>query len=111
MEIRYSPSPNDYQRLATDELRAAFLIDTLFTPGKLELVSTDADRAIVGSAVPGNAEIQLSADAELRAAFFCERRELGILNIGGEGSVTVDGQAYPMAKLDCLYVGRGSRNV
>ncbi len=111
MEIRYSPNPKDYQRLNTDELRAAFLIESLFAPGKLELVYTDADRAIAGSAVPTNAAIELSADAELRAAYFCERRELGVLNIGGEGTVEVDGKTFPMAKLDCLYVGRGSQKI
>jgi 4-deoxy-L-threo-5-hexosulose-uronate ketol-isomerase len=111
MEIRYSPSPNHYQKLTTDELRAAFLIESLFAPGKLEMVYSDADRAIAGSAVPTQGPLQLSADAELRAAYFCERRELGILNIGGEGSVEVDGTVYPMGKLDCLYVGRGSQKI
>jgi 4-deoxy-L-threo-5-hexosulose-uronate ketol-isomerase len=111
MEIRYSPNPKDYQRLTTDELRSAFLIESLFAPGKLELVYTDADRAIVGSAVPTNAAVQLSADAELRAVFFCERRELGVLNIGGGGSVEVDGQSHQMGGLDCLYVGRGSKSI
>ncbi|HYG24262.1 MAG TPA: 5-dehydro-4-deoxy-D-glucuronate isomerase [Verrucomicrobiae bacterium] len=111
MEIRYSPNPKDYQRLTTDELRAAFLIENLFAPGKLELVYSDADRAITGSAVPTNAGIELSADAELRAAYFCERRELGILSVDGDGAVEVDGKVYPMGKLDCLYVGRGSQAV
>lgn len=111
MEIRYSPNPVAYQRLNTDELRGSFLIESLFTPGKLELVYTDADRAIVGSAVPTTAAIKLSADAELRAAFFCERREVGVLNVGGEGTIEVDGKNYPMAKLDCLYLSRGSQNV
>lgn len=111
MKIHYSPGPTEYQRLNTQELRAAFLLDSLFAPGRLELVYTDADRAIAGSAVPAEAAIELGADAELRAAFFCERRELGVLNIGGEGTVEVDGTVYPMAGLDCLYVGRGSRQV
>jgi 4-deoxy-L-threo-5-hexosulose-uronate ketol-isomerase len=111
MKILYSPSPVEYQRLSTLELRAAFLLDTLFVPGKLELVYSDADRAIIGSAVPVNSEIALKADAELRAAFFCERRELGILNIGGDGTVKVDGVNYSMAHLDCLYVGRGNREI
>jgi 4-deoxy-L-threo-5-hexosulose-uronate ketol-isomerase len=111
MQIRFSPNQNDYQKLDTDELRAAFLIETLFAPGKLELVYTDADRAIVGSVVPTDAAIKLSADAELRAAYFCERRELGILNAGGSGSVEVDGKRHDLAKTDCLYVGRGSQNV
>jgi 4-deoxy-L-threo-5-hexosulose-uronate ketol-isomerase len=111
MEIRFSPNQNDYQKLGTDALRAAFLIESLFTPGKLEMVYTDADRAIVGSAVPTGSPLKLTADAELRSAFFCERRELGILNIAGDGVVEADGQRHELGKLDCLYVGRGSKEV
>jgi 4-deoxy-L-threo-5-hexosulose-uronate ketol-isomerase len=111
MQIRYSPDPQSYQKLSTAELRAAFLVESLFAPGRLELVYSDADRAIIGSAVPGATAIKLAADAELRAAFFCERRELGVLNIGGAGSVEVDGKRYELDKLDTLYVGRGSKDV
>jgi 4-deoxy-L-threo-5-hexosulose-uronate ketol-isomerase len=111
MQIRLSPNPNNYQKLNTDELRAAFLIESLFTAGRVELVYTDADRAIVGSAVPTRAPLSLAVDSELRAASFCERRELGILNIGGTGSVDVDGKLFKLAKLACLYVGRGSQKV
>ena len=111
MQIRHSPGPADYQNLFTDELRSAYLMENLCAPGKLELVYTDADRAIIGSAVPTTAFIKLAADAELRAAFFCERRELGVLNVAGDGVVEVDGTKHQMRRLDCLYVGRGSRNV
>lgn len=111
MQIRFSPNQNDYSKLCTDGLRANFLIESLFVPGKVELVYSDADRAIIGSAVPTDSALKLSADAELRAAFFCERRELGILNIGDTGTVTVDGKQYAMNKLDCLYVGRGSKDI
>ncbi|HEX3628002.1 MAG TPA: 5-dehydro-4-deoxy-D-glucuronate isomerase [Verrucomicrobiae bacterium] len=111
MKISQSPGPVDYQRLNTQELRSAFLVETLFAPKKMELVYSDADRAIIGSVVPVDSEIALAADAELRAAYFCERRELGILNIGGDGTVKVDGVKYAMANLDCLYIGRGSREI
>jgi len=111
MQIRSSPNQTDYQKLGTADLRTAFLVESLFVPGKLELVYTDADRAIVGSAVPTAAPLKLAADAELRAAFFCERRELGVLSIGGAGIVDVDGTKHEMGKLDCLYVGRGSKNI
>lgn len=111
MQIRHSPSPGDYQKLGTNELRSTFLIETLFPSGKVELVYTDADRAIVGSAVPTDLPLKLNTDAELRSAYFCERRELGILNIGGPGTVVVDGKGYDMGRLDCLYVGRGSQNI
>jgi len=86
-------------------------VESLFRPGQVELVYTDADRGILGSALPTDAPLKLTADAELRAAFFCERRELGILNLGGAGTVTVDGRNYEVGKLDCLYVGRGSREI
>jgi 4-deoxy-L-threo-5-hexosulose-uronate ketol-isomerase len=111
MQIRFSPNQNDYQKLCTDGLRANFLIETLFAPGKVELVYSDADRAIIGSAVPTAGALKLVTDAELRAAFFCERRELGVLNIGGSGAVEVDGKKYELNKLDCLYVGRGSQEI
>lgn len=97
--------------MATAPLRSAFLIESLFVPGQLELIYTDTDRAIVGSAVPTTSPLELTADAELRAAYFCERRELGILNIGGQGTVEVDGAKFEMGKLDCLYAGRGSRSI
>jgi 4-deoxy-L-threo-5-hexosulose-uronate ketol-isomerase len=111
METRYSPSNIDYQKLGTKELRTTFLVDSLFAPGKIELVYTDADRAIIGSAVPAASPLKLTADAGLRAAYFCERRELGVLNIGGPGSVEVDGKRFDLAKFDALYVGRGSQTV
>jgi len=111
MQIHYSPSRTEYPTLTTEQLRAAFLVESLFTLGQVELVYTDNDRAIVGSAVPTQAPLNLTADAELRAACFCERRELGVLNIGGSGAAAVDGQRFEMGKLDCLYVGRGSQSV
>lgn len=111
MQTRYSPNHVGYQALGTRELRDTFLVESLFAPGKLELVYSDADRAIVGSAVPLESPIPLIADAELRAAYFCERRELGVLNIGGPGAVKVDHRRFELAKFDCLYVGRGSQEV
>jgi 4-deoxy-L-threo-5-hexosulose-uronate ketol-isomerase len=97
--------------LNTEQLRSAFLLESLFTPGKVELIYTDTDRAIIGSAVPGNTPLKLVAGAELRVNSFCERRELGVLNIGGPGAVTVDGEDYSLDKYDCLYIGRGSQNI
>jgi 4-deoxy-L-threo-5-hexosulose-uronate ketol-isomerase len=111
MQIRSSPSPREYVSYSTEQLRGAFLVESLFRPGKLELVYTDADRAIIGSAVPGATPLSLTASAELRAEYFCERRELGILNIGGAGAAEVDGRQFALEKLDCLYVGKGSRAV
>lgn len=111
METRYSPSHAGYQELGTKELRTTFLVESLFAPEKLELIYSDTDRAIIGSAVPVASPIKLTADAELRAAYFCERRELGVLNIGGSGAVEVDGKRFELAKFDGLYVGRGSQSI
>ena len=89
MQTRLLPSQTEYPALTTDPFRAAFLVETLFAPGRVELAYADADRAIVGSAVPTTSPLTLTVDAELRAACFCERRELGLLNIGGSGATVI----------------------
>ena len=111
MKVRYSPDPVRFCRMTTQEVRENFLIDSLFGPDEIEMVYSDVDRAIAGSAVSVKGGLALTSADELRADYFCQRRELGILNIGGSGVVTVDGQPYAMANLDCLYVGRGSKDI
>jgi len=111
METRLMPSPREAAVLDTDELRATFLLEDLFLAGQVCLVYTDLDRAIVGSAIPKGQPLELATDDALKADFFCQRRELGVINIGETGSVTVDGTTYEVGKHDCLYIGRGSRAV
>lgn len=111
MQVRYSPDPVRFSRMTTQETRDSFLIESLFTLESIEMIYVDVDRVIVGSAVPVNQPLALTSVDELRADYFCQRRELGVLNIGGSGNVTVDGQTYPMANRDCLYVGRGSKEI
>ena len=111
MRIVHSPSPGETARLDTAGLRRSFLLEDLFLPGRIVLVSTELDRAIIGAAVPTEAPLSLEAGEEMKAAFFCERRELGILNVGGSGTVTVDGREYPLEHCECLYAGRGSRGI
>jgi len=111
MEVRYTPDPVRFCRMTTQDVRDNFLIESLFKPNTIEMLYTDVDRAIVGSAVPGGKPLALTSADELRSDFFCQRRELGILNIGGSGMVTVDGQDYKMVNLDCLYVGRGAKEL
>jgi 4-deoxy-L-threo-5-hexosulose-uronate ketol-isomerase len=111
MKIYLMPDPARCKQMTTEELRAGFLIPSLFTAGKIDLVYCDADRAVIGSAVPGKEALVLGTDDELRAEFFTQRRELGILNIGASGTVTADGTAYKMENLDGLYVGRGCRDI
>jgi 4-deoxy-L-threo-5-hexosulose-uronate ketol-isomerase len=100
-----------YRTMTTGELRETFLIEDIFVEGKIELRYVDLDRTVVGSAVPAGKPLVLSTDDALKAAYFTERRELGILNIGGAGTVTVNGVAYELAELDALYVGRGNEKV
>ena len=100
-----------YGLMNTEELRETFLLEGMFQPGEIEFVYVDLDRTVIGSAVPVSEELQLETEPELRAEYFLERRELGVFNVGGPGSVVVDGKSFDMAKLDCLYAGRGSRSV
>ncbi len=100
-----------YPRMTTPELRETFLLQGLFRPGEVTLAYVDLDRAVIGGAVPTGTPLTLGTQPELRAEFFCERRELGALNVGRAGSVTVDGKEFPVGKLDCVYVGRGAKNV
>lgn len=109
MDVRYTADPVRFDRMSTEEVRESFLVDTLFRADSISMVYSSADRAIVGSAVPATRVLTLESAPELRAATFCERRELGVLNIGDPGRVTVDGVEHALAGRDGLYVGRGSR--
>ncbi len=111
METRYSPDPARFERMNTRETRDAFLIENLFLSGEIVLVYSHTDRAITGSAVPAGEPLKLEAGSELRAEYFCQRREIGVINVGGDGLIAVDGQDYPMARHDALYIGRGSREI
>ncbi len=111
MEIRPAISVREYQRLTTAELRADFVLENLFAPGQSQLLYWETDRTVVGSVVPTDAPLALETARELASAFFCERREVGIINIGAPGAVTVDGTSYEVGSFDCLYIGRGSQEV
>jgi len=111
MKVRYTADPVRFSRMTTEEVRENFLVDELFAADSISMLYSDVDRAIVGSAVPATKTLSLGSAPELRADTFCERRELGILNIGGAGTVSVDGTEFPMATHDGLYVGRGSKAI
>ncbi len=100
-----------YPRMTTEELRAAYLVETLFEPGCISTVYVDLDRTVIGSAVPLEKPLALETDPDLRAGYFTGRRELGVLNIGGPGAVEVNGRAYELENLDALYIGRGNEKV
>ncbi len=110
MNVRYTIGKNEYKRMTTDELREAFLVD-LFEEGTINLLYCEVERSIVGAAVPTVGSLVLEAGKELASDFFCQRREVGVLNVGGNGTITVDGIEYQMESLDGLYIGRGSKDV
>jgi 4-deoxy-L-threo-5-hexosulose-uronate ketol-isomerase len=100
-----------YGLMNTEELRETFLLEGMFEPDEIEFAYIDLDRTVVGSAVPVGELLTLETEPELRSEYFLERRELGVLNVGGTGSVIADGKSFEMKKLDCLYVGRGTKSV
>ncbi len=111
MRLVQMADPVRYARMTSEELRETFLLEGLFTPERIDLAYVDLDRTVIGSAVPTVAALKLETQPELRADYFLERRELGVLNTGGPGTVTVDGASFDLDKLDCLYAGRGSKSV
>ena len=110
-ETRYASSPKAVKAYDTKELRDEFLIDNLMTEDQLVLVYTHYDRYIAGSAVPVSEPIVLETIDPLKASYFLERREMGIINVGGDGTVEVDGEVYELTLKDALYIGRGIENV
>ena len=111
MQYKYTVSKKEYSRMNTAEIRDTFLIDGLFEPNKLVLNYCEIERSVVGSAVPTDEVITLSTAEALAADYFCQRRELGVINLGGVGQVSVDGETFQLDRLDCLYVGRGAKSV
>jgi 4-deoxy-L-threo-5-hexosulose-uronate ketol-isomerase len=111
MEQRYHNSAKEVSTMTTAEMRSNFLVDGLMQPNEIKFVYSHYDRVIVGSAVPVEKPIVLGNYPELRAEYFLERRELGIINIGGPGEITVDGQTFAINKLDCVFAGKGSAKV
>lgn len=110
MELRTAASPKDVKTYTTERLREEFLIQDLFVPGKIKLVYSHIDRIITGAAMPLE-PIALTAGEELRAAYFLERRELGVINIGGAGTIQIDGRVYEIAPMDGMYIGKGSKDI
>jgi 4-deoxy-L-threo-5-hexosulose-uronate ketol-isomerase len=111
MKTYLMADPVRYPSMTTAQIRKTFLIDDLYVPGAISQAYVDLDRAVVGIAAPLMAPVALVTDAMLRATYFLERRELGALNIGGTGLIHVDGEQYSLENLDCLYIGRGAREV
>ena len=111
MEIRFQNSPKETSQMNTEALRSSFLCEQLMADDDISLVYSHYDRMIVGGVRPLTASVTLENHAELRSEYFLERREIGIINVGGEGKVTVDGTGYPLNKLECVYAGKGVKDV
>ncbi len=110
-EVRYAISPNETKKLTTEGLRQEFLIQNLMESDTLNLVYTHFDRYIVGGAVPIKSALKLKTIDPIKSEYFLERREIGIINVGGAGSVTVDGKKYELEYKEALYIGRGNKDV
>lgn len=110
MELRTASSPRDVKHYTTDRLREEFLIQDLFVADKIKMIYSHIDRIITGSAMPIK-PLKLTAGEELRAEYFLQRRELGAINIGGKGTITVDGTIYEMDFKDGIYIGMGAKDI
>jgi 4-deoxy-L-threo-5-hexosulose-uronate ketol-isomerase len=109
--IRRTPRPQDMCGMSTQELRETFLIEKIFTPGAITGTFTDLDRLVVGGAMPTAKALDLPNHKETGRGFFLERREIGIINIGGPGKIVADGKNFELDKLDCAYLPMGTKSV
>jgi 4-deoxy-L-threo-5-hexosulose-uronate ketol-isomerase len=110
MEIRHATHPSQVRGFGTADLRAHYLVEDLFPADHVRLVYSHQDRTVVGGVAP-ESPVRLETAAPLRSEYFCERREAGVVNVGGPATIDVDGTAYELDHGDCLYIGRGSRDV
>ena len=108
-KMQVACSPQDVKTYDTNRLRSSFLMEKVMVPNEINVTYSMYDRLIFGGAVPATKELVLETIDPLKSKFFLERRELGVINIGGEGIVTVDGKEYTLKFKDALYVGRGKQ--
>ncbi len=115
MDIRYSASPNDVKRYTTEELRREFLIENLYEADSVVAVYSHVDRMVTLGCMPVHETVSIDKGIDIWANFgtkyFLERREIGIFNIGGAGSIRVDGKVYELGYKDCLYITMGAKEV
>lgn len=111
MEIRFEHSPKEVSTMNTEELRNAFLVQDSVVDGELNFMYSHYDRTIMGGAKPLGKTLELPNHEELKANYFLERREIGIINVAGSGKIVADGVEYKLEKLSCLYLGKGTQKV
>ena len=115
MDIRYSANQKDFKRYTTDEMRSEFLIQNLYVPNEVVSVYSHVDRMVTLGCMPTTEVVSIDKGLDVWANFgthyFLERREIGIFNIGGSGSITADGVTYKLGYKDCLYITKGTKEV
>lgn len=111
MQERYESSPREVERMNTKELRENFLAESILVAGEANFVYSHYDRMVLGGVVPTSGKIELANYEALKSKYFLERREVGIINVGGTGSIEADGEKYDLEKLSCLYLGKGTESV
>ncbi len=111
METRYTHSPEDIRHYSTEQLRKEFLVEKVFVPGEISLTYTHNDRMIFGGVTPTTEPLSIVLTKELGVSYFLERRELGVINIGGPGSIIIEGKEESMKKQDGYYIGKETKDV
>jgi len=115
MDIRYSVNPKDFRRYTTEEIRKEFLIENLYVPDQVISVYSHVDRMVTLGCMPVSEKVSIDKGLDVWKNFgtqyFLERREIGIFNIGGEGTITADGKQYKLGYKDCLYITKGTKEV
>ena len=111
LDIRYANHPDDSKHYTTEELRRHYLIEKVFVADEIALTYSHQDRMIAGGAMPVNSELQLGSTKELGTEYFLERREMGIINVGGKGTVVLDGKEYALNFKDGIYIGMGTKEI
>ena len=111
LDVRYANHPEDSKHYTTEELRKHYLIEKVFIKDEVNLVYSHVDRVIAGGITPVKKALKLEGCKELGSEYFLERRELGVINIGGDGKVVIDGTEYEVKSREGLYVGMGSKEL
>jgi len=111
MKQIFETGPNEVKSMTTESLRNNFLVESLMTEDSITAIYSSYDRMVLVGTKPKNKTVTLDASDTLKSKYFLERREIGIINVGGAGYITVDGTKYPMETLSCLYIGKGIENV
>ena len=111
MNNRYANHPSDSKKYDTNQLREHYMVEEIFIDDKIELTYSHVDRIIFGGIKPANESLKLEAGKSMGVDYFLERREMGVINVGGEGIVSIDGEEFTLNNKDGLYIGKGNKDI